>query len=70
MFPPWTLQYGSIQQQGIAIGDTATYVCDTGYELSSSAANPRVCQSDGTWSADDNDYFCIPVGGFQLTTNR
>lgn len=58
------LTNGSIQQEGIAIGDTATYVCDVGYDvvLSSSALNPRVCQADGTWTGDDNEYSCSPLG--------
>ena len=29
-------------------GDTCTYTCDTGYELTNS--NTRTCQSDGSWS--------------------
>lgn len=59
-----SLTDGSIQQEGIAIGDTATYVCDVGYDvmLSSSAVNPRVCQADGTWTGDDNGYSCSPIG--------
>ena len=29
-------------------GDTCTYTCDTGHELTNS--NTRTCQSDGSWS--------------------
>ena len=32
-------------------GDTCTYTCDTGYEVTNS--NTRTCQSDGTWSGSD-----------------
>ena len=31
-------------------GATATHNCNTGYELSGGTVNPRVCQSDRTWS--------------------
>ena len=34
-------------------GATATHTCNTGYELSGGTVNPRVCQSDRTWSGED-----------------
>lgn len=65
------LNHGSVQQEGIAIGDTATYVCDAGYDitLSPSAVNPRVCQADGTWTGDDNGYSCS-VGEYLAVINK
>ena len=32
-------------------GDTCTYTCDTGYEITGNST--RSCQSDGTWSGSD-----------------
>ena len=32
-------------------GDTCTYTCNNGYELTGSMT--RTCQSDGTWSGSD-----------------
>ena len=34
-------------------GATATHTCNTGYELSGDTVNPRVCQSDRSWSGGD-----------------
>ena len=31
----------------------ATHTCITGYELSGGTVNPRVCQSDRSWSGGD-----------------
>ena len=36
-------------------GDTCSFTCDTGYELTGS--DNRTCQSDGSWSG--NDVTCI-----------
>ena len=32
--------------------DTCSFICNTGYELTSS--DTRICQSDGSWSGSDN----------------
>ena len=32
-------------------GDTCSFTCSTGYELTGS--DSRICQSDGSWSGDD-----------------
>ena len=36
-------------------GDTCSFTCNTGYELTGS--DTRTCQNDGSWSGSDN--FCI-----------
>ena len=36
-------------------GDTCSFTCNTGYELTGS--DTRTCQSDGSWSGSDT--FCI-----------
>ena len=36
-------------------GDTCSFTCNTGYELTGS--DTRVCQSDGSWSGSDK--FCL-----------
>ena len=33
-------------------GDTCSFTCNTGYELTSS--DTRTCQSDGSWSGSDD----------------
>ena len=33
-------------------GDTCSFTCNTGYELTGS--DTRTCQSDGSWSGADN----------------
>ena len=33
-------------------GDTCSFTCNTGYELTGS--DTRTCQSDGSWSGSDN----------------
>ena len=33
-------------------GDTCSFTCDTGYELTGS--DTRTCQSDGSWSGSDD----------------
>ena len=33
-------------------GDTCSFTCNTGYELTGS--DTRTCQSDGTWSGSDD----------------
>ena len=39
---------GAVSTTGTGVGDTATYTCISGYELSGS--DTRVCGSDGEWS--------------------
>ena len=39
---------GRVDQRGNQPGDTATYSCNTNYELS--GARTRICQNDGSWS--------------------
>ena len=34
-------------------GDTCSFTCNTGYELTGSES--RTCQSDGSWNGTDND---------------
>ena len=36
-------------------GDTCSFTCNNGYELTGSGT--RTCQNDGSWSGSDN--FCI-----------
>ena len=36
-------------------GDTCSFTCNTGYELSNSNTIARTCQSDGSWNGTDND---------------
>ena len=35
-------------------GDTCSFTCNTGYELTGS--NARTCQSDGSWISGDDMY--------------
>ena len=37
-------------------GDTCSFTCNTGYELTGS--DTRTCQSDGSWSGSDIDDVC------------
>ena len=39
---------GAVSITGTGVGDTATYTCNSGYELSGS--DTRTCQSNGEWS--------------------
>ena len=39
---------GAVSTTGTGVGDTATYTCNSGYELSGS--DTRTCQSNGEWS--------------------
>ena len=39
---------GSVTTTGNSVGDTATYTCKEGYEVTGDAT--RTCQKDGTWS--------------------
>ena len=42
----------SLADDGVAShGDTCTYTCNTGYELT--GGGTRTCQSDGSWSGSD-----------------
>ena len=42
----------SLGDDGVpSYGDTCTFTCNTGYELTGS--NTRTCQSDGSWSGSD-----------------
>ena len=38
-------------------GSTATYTCDTGYQLD--GVSTRMCQADGTWSDDAPTCICM-----------
>ena len=40
--------YGEVRLQGLQVGHTATYSCDSGFILQGQGA--RVCQVDGNWS--------------------
>ena len=42
---------GAVIVAGYAVGDTATYMCSTGYLLSGDAT--RTCQADNTWSGSE-----------------
>jgi len=42
---------GMISCTGNGVGDTCTYTCDDGFELSGS--DTRTCQDDQTWSGTD-----------------
>ena len=44
---------GSINSTGIIEGDTVTYFCNEGYNLSGDAN--RTCQSNGSWSGIQPD---------------
>ena len=35
---------------GTTFGQTATYSCDTGYQLLENITRTRTCQADGVWS--------------------
>ena len=39
---------GGVSWTGLTSGSTATYTCNTGYQLT--GAQTRTCQSNGTWS--------------------
>ena len=39
---------GSVNVSGVAVGSTANYTCNEGYQLKGPPI--RTCQSDGTWS--------------------
>ena len=42
---------GMVSVTGQRSGDTATYTCDSGYELDlTSGSGVRTCQADGMWS--------------------
>ena len=50
---------GVVDLSGTSLGDTATYTCDSGYEL---VGTPVLnCQHDGTW--DNSPPLCQSVGG-------
>ena len=42
------LENGNVDYQ-TQEGSTATYTCDSGYQLTGDST--RICQSDGTWSS-------------------
>ena len=39
---------GAVTTTGTGVGDTATYTCNSGFEISGS--DTRTCQSNGEWS--------------------
>ena len=45
-----TIQNGRVNQRGNKPGDTATYVCNSGYELIGQSI--RTCQTGGEWSGE------------------
>ena len=49
---------GMVVMAGNSVGDTATYICDPGFELVG-VQTPN-SQADGTWS--DNPPTCKPIG--------
>ena len=42
---------GMVSFSATTPGSSATYTCNTGYQLV--GTSPRTCQSDGTWSGSD-----------------
>ncbi len=42
---------GAVDDSNREFQDTATYTCDTGFELFGNSM--RTCQADGTWSGDE-----------------
>ena len=43
--------YGNVIVTGQSIGDYATYICDSEFELDlSNGSEVRTCQDDGIWS--------------------
>ena len=51
---------GEVSVNGQMIGDTATYTCDSGFEFldRTPGSDVRTCQSDGTWSGDEQQCAC------------
>ena len=43
--------YGSVTWTGLTCGSTATYTCDSGYQLSGDQS--RTCLSTGVWSGQE-----------------
>ena len=52
-----TLQNGRVIQRGNKPGDTATYVCNSGYELV--GQSDRTCQTGGDWSGEAPTCKCL-----------
>ena len=51
---------GEVSVTGQMIGDTATYTCNSGFEFldRTPGSDVRTCQSDGTWSGDEQQCAC------------
>ena len=49
---------GMVVMAGNSVGNTATYSCNSGFELV--GAQTVTCQADGTWS--DSPPTCEPIG--------
>ena len=44
----------SLKDDGIrSSGDTCSFTCNTGYELTNGDSHIRMCQSDGRWTGSD-----------------
>ena len=51
---------GEVSVNGQMIRDTATYTCNSGFEFldRTPGSDVRTCQSDGTWSGDEQQCAC------------
>ena len=57
---------GEVTVTGEMIGDTATYTCNSGFEFldRTPGSDMRTCQSDGTWSGDEQQCACKRKSSF------
>ena len=68
---------GEVSVTGQMIGDTATYICNSGFEFldRTPGSDVRTCQSDVTWSGDEqqcsckrkSSFFCSPLFFYNFT---
>ena len=59
---------GMVSITGQMSGDTATYTCDSGYELLdlTTGGDMRTCQPDGMWSGSESQ--CVSKSSYKSTS--